>query len=209
MKTTIRRAEIADAHHFVRIKNQLPMVQDAGQSASGGFLLGTDLLTYQTYIASAHCLVAEVNEVVVGFGILLPDGELRKAEIWQKRDLADWKIDLLRYEGQQLAYFEQLAFLPGHRRLVLKLAFNLIHWAIASGAETIFATTVRAPVLNLAAVPFIRAAGGHLAGNIDETYPGIGHINSDIYLVEASAFSRACQGHSLFPYLEQHLIPLP
>jgi len=199
MSTIIRRAVPEDAAAFVQIKDQLPLKLSDGGTTKGGFLLGTDLKTYKNYIKNAYCLVATTEAGLVGFGILLPDRLLRESEVWKKRQHADWYIDLPFYEKQNLCYFEQLAFLPGHRKTVLKLSYNLVKWAFDEGHQTLFATTVNKPVLNLAAIPFIKAAGGIHAGNIDEVYPRIGAINSDIYLMASGLFFQKAEAHPLYP----------
>lgn len=191
-----------DAAAFILIKNQLSFTQADGSTSKGGFLLGTDIDTYRKYIEQAHCLVAEVNEEVVGFGIIFRDEMLRNSDVWKRRHQANWQIDLTHYEHQKLCYFEQLAFLNGHRRLVISLAYHLVKWVFDLGYQTLFTTTVREPILNLAAIPFIRAVSGILAGNIDETYPVIGHINSDIYLLEAETFYVRTASHPLLELAE-------
>lgn len=204
MSTIIRKAEWKDAPAFVRIKDQLPLTLTSGGSTKGGFLLGTDLKTYRNYIQNAYCLVATTGKNVVGFGILLPDRLLRESEVWKKRHWATWYVDLPVYEKQNLCYFEQLAFLPGHRKTVLKLSYNLMKWAFEEGHETLFTTTVNKPVLNLAAIPFIKAAGGIHAGNIDEVYPRIGAINSDIYLMASGVFFQKTEAHPLYPLFKEY-----
>ncbi len=175
-----------------------------GTSTKGGFLLGTDIDTYRNFIENEYCLVAETDAGVVGFGIILKDATLRSSEIWEKRSNADWFINLNAYESQRLAYFEQLAFLKGHRKSVLTLSYNLVKWVFEQGHETLFTTTVNKPILNLAAIPFIMAAGGIHAGNIDEYYPKIGQINSDIYLIEEKAFFEKVKTLPLFPFFEEN-----
>jgi len=203
MSTIIRKAMLEDAAAFVQIKGQLPLTLTDGSSTKGGFLLGTDLKTYRNYIKNAYCLVATTEQSLVGFGILLPDRLLRESEVWKKRRHAAWYIDLSFYEKQNLCYFEQLAFLPGHRKTVIKLSYNLVKWAFEEGHQTLFATTVNKPVLNLAAIPFIKAAGGIHAGNIDEVYPHIGPINSDIYLMASREFFQKAEAHPLYPLFKE------
>jgi hypothetical protein len=204
MSAIIRRAVPEDAAAFVQIKDQLPLTLTDGGSTKGGFLLGTDLKTYRHYIKNAYCLVATTEQKLVGFGILLPDCLLRESEVWKKRRRATWYVDLPVYEKQNLCYFEQLAFLPGHRKTVLKLSYNLIRWAFEEGHQTLFTTTVNKPVLNLAAIPFIKAAGGIHAGNIDEVYPRIGAINSDIYLMASGVFFQKAEAHPLYPLFKEY-----
>jgi hypothetical protein len=119
-----------------------------------------------------------------------------------------WYIDLPFYEKQNLCYFEQLAFLKGHKKAVLVLAYNLVKWLFDLGYTTLFTTTVNKPILNLAAIPFIEVVAGKKVGNIDEIYPVVGHINSDIYLVEAALFYQKTEAHSLYPFFKQHTIVL-
>lgn len=202
MNTRIRKATLNDAEAFMAIKDQLPISMADGTTTKGGFLLGTDIDTYRQFIENEYCLVAEVDTQVVGFGIILKDFTLRASEIWEKRTSADWFINLADYEWQQLAYFEQLAFLKGHKKAVLILCYNLMKWVFEQGYETLFTTTVNKPILNLAAIPFIEAAGGIHAGNIDEFYPKIGQINSDIYLIERKIFSVKVKSLPLFPFFE-------
>ena len=182
------------------------MPKTDGSTTTGGVLLGTDASTYRFFIEQAHCLVAEKEGQIVGFGIILPDHLLRTSDIWRKRAQATWQVNLEKYEPQRLCYFEQLAFLPGNKRLVLILAYNLVKWAFDLGCETLFATTVNQPVLNLAAIPFIRAVHGIKAGNIDEEYPLIGPINSDIFLLSSENFHQYSRTHKLFPFVSQHSV---
>lgn len=204
MKMEIRKARLEDASAFLEIKNQLPLTRSDGSMTTGGFLLGTDLATYRQYIEEAHCLVAEVEGQVVGFGIVLDDAFLRQTDIWTRRHEVQWAIPLAEYEARQLCYFEQLAFLPGHRRLVFRLAYNLLKWAFEAGGEYLLTTTVREPILNLAAVPFIEAVQGTKVGEIDEVYPLVGRIRSDIYLFSAEQFFIHTQNHALYPFLAAH-----
>lgn len=208
MTTIIRKAVPEDALTMVSIKNQLPLNFADGSVSTGGFLLGTDAITYQKYIEEAYCLVAESEGCVVGFGIVFPDSLLRESEIWEKRYEVDWLIHLPDYESKLLCYFEQLAFLKGHRKAVLLLAYNLVKWLFDSGYSALFTTTVNKPILNLAAIPFIEVVGGKKVGNIDEVYPVVGQINSDIYLVEAALFYQKTRDHSLYSFFEEHTIVL-
>ncbi|MFI5171173.1 MAG: hypothetical protein ACHQFW_02225 [Chitinophagales bacterium] len=204
MSTRIRIANKEDAANFVAIKNALPMQLSDGTSTTGGFLLGTDISTYEYYIENAFCLVAEVNDNIVGFGIIFNDELLRNSEVWIKRQQAKWNIDLAAFENSRLCYFEQLAFLPGNKRLVIALAYNLVKWVFDQGYETLFTTTVKEPVLNLAAIPFIHAVNGYKVGNIDEVYPEIGRINSDIYLIDPDGFYNKTAAHAIYPFLERN-----
>ena len=202
MNIEIRKATLEDAADFLRIKDRLPLTYTDGRTTTGGFLLGTDLDTYRRYIAEDLCLVGTQGETVVGFGIMLRDESLKASEVWEKRHQATWNLSIAQFEHQPLCYFEQLAFLPGHGRLVIKLAYNLCCWAFELGHAYLFTTTVRAPVVNLAAVPYILKASGRKVGNIDEVYPRIGPINSDLYLIERKGFYTATTSSKLAPFLK-------
>lgn len=206
MSMRMRRARIEDAALFAAIKDQLPMPLSDESTGSGGFLLGTDEPTYREYIKSSHCIVAEQAGNVTGFAIILPDTELRRSDVWQKRHLATWHVALEEYESQELCYFEQFAFLPGHKRSAVALAYLAASLAFDSSATTLFATSVSKPTLNLAALPFIHAAGGLHAGNIDEHYPIFGDINSDIWLVEKATFKKRADHHPLSAFFKQQAL---
>ncbi len=198
--TIIRRAETEDAEAMYSIKQQLPIQLDGDTTSKGGFLLGTTVQQYIRYIEEAYCLVAEKNNSVIGFGIVLPDAQLRSSDVWLRRNEVSWKVDIGWYEQQGLCYFEQLAVLPGNRRVAMKLAYQLVRQAFAEGANVLFTTTVNKPVKNLAAIPFIYAARGIHAGNIDEQYPIVGHINSDIYIIEREVLNSCLVGHPLYSF---------
>ncbi len=209
MNSNIRIATKQDAHSFMEIKNRLPIKRTDGSTTTGGFLLGTDLKTYAYYIENAFCLVAEVDGNVVGFGIVFTDKMLRESDVWIRREQASWYISLKEYEEKRICYFEQLAFLSGHRKLVIRLAYNLVKWVFDHHYDALFTTTVNKPVVNLAAIPFIRIVSGIKAGNIDEVYPLVGDINSDIYVIDAENFYAKTKEHALYPYIKRHSIALP
>ena len=178
------------------------MQMSDGSTSTGGFLLGTDPETYQQYIESSICQVAEINGKVVGFAIILPDEILRKSEVWMKRNSVQWTIDLQKYEEQKLCFFEQFAFLPGNKKSAVLLGYHITKHAFDKGFESLFTTTVNKPVVNLAALPFIHAVDGIFAGKIDEVYPFIGEIKSDIYVIEASKFNKKVPQHPLYSFFQ-------
>lgn len=198
----LRKATISDAPAFVAIKDKLPLTLSDGSTSTGGFLLGTNEAAYAEYIHSSWCMVAEDKGRVVGFGIIFPDDVVRQSDIWARRHDAQWTVEISAYEPQRLCYFEQLAFLKGYRRTAIALAYQLTCIAYKEGSEILFTTTVRKPVLNLAAVPFILAAGGIKAGCIDEIYPVAGNILSDIYVVVANNFHANVAAHPLYPFFK-------
>lgn len=204
MNQTIRKSIIQDAQYFVSIKNKLPLPSGNENSTKGGFLLGTDIDTYQFYIENGHCLTAVVAGQIVGFGIVLPNHLVKKSELWEKRKSVDWNIDINDLEHSTVSYIEQLAFLKGHRKLSILLSYNLANTAFNNGSYFMLTTTVKKPTLNLAAIPFIKAIGGTLIGNIDETYPTVGNINSDIYLIDKTTFYKKVKQLSFYAFLKSN-----
>jgi len=206
MPTRIRPGRPDDAEALMAIKAHLPMDGQEGSTTRGGFLLGTDAGTYALYLAAGDSLVAEVDGQLVGFGIVFGDELLRASPIWQRREDAEWAVDIQGLLDQPLAYFEQLAFRKGHARLALSLCYHLAKRSFDRGSAAMITTTVREPVRNLAAVPYILEIGGVLAGTLREVYPGVGPIVSDIYLMEAGAFYAHTRRHRFYPYLEAQII---
>ncbi len=113
MTTRLRRAQNGDEAAFYRVKKNLPMPV-SNETASGGFLLGTNVETYRFFIENAFVNVLETNGEIVGFAVVLPDGLLRNSDLWKRKDEIEWAAgepgDLIE---KKLCYFEQLAVLPG------------------------------------------------------------------------------------------------
>lgn len=204
MNQKIRIAIPEDAEHFVRIKKCLPLNMQHDHTKQGGFLLGTSLETYKFYIAHGFCLTATASDQIVGFGIQLPDHLIKQSELWEKRKTAKWTMNLATLENSTIAYIEQLAFLKGYHKLVLALSYNLIHDAFKKGAQYVLTTTVRKPVVNEAAIPLVQAVGGSHIGNIDEVYPEVGEINSDIYAMEKSLFYQRLRQRISYDFMAEH-----
>ena len=202
MKINIRYAKLEDAVAMVAIKNRLSFKNINGTTTTGGFLLGTTLQTYQEYIANDYCLVAENEYQIIGFGIILKNTTLQQSDIWTKRHAANWEIDITEYESPNVCYFEQLAFLRGYTRVVIRLCYHLLQLAFNTH-ENLFTTTVSSPILNLAAIPFIEKAGGRKIGSINEVYPEIGLILSDIYLIEKHIYIKRLEQSGLQPLLNR------
>lgn len=201
----LRYGKQEDVDAMMYIKHQLPLKTADGNPVKGGFLLGTTREQYLSFILNDHCLVAEDHGNVVGFGIMLHNASLRNSDIWQRRHQAAWEVDINDFEDLPICYFEQLAFLPGYKRAVLKLAYQLVMDAFRQGHTHLFATTVHKPVLNIAAVPFIKKADGGLVGRIDEYYPEVGNILSDIYLIDRIKFYDAVPKLAIYPWLVKSL----
>ncbi len=197
----IRKAILEDADSFVKIKNHLPMNLSEEKSSKGGFLLGTTVEEYKFYIETSLVLVVEDDNKVIGFGIILLDHIIRESSLWKKREEVTWFIDFKRYENIELSYFEQLAFLPGYKYWPTRLAYQILKESFDNGAKALITTTVKKPVKNMAALPLIKIAHGVLAGNINETHPSVGEINSDIYIIDSENFYKYVPIHPLFKLL--------
>lgn len=197
---TLRNAEPGDLAAIRAIRTALPMPKDA-TTTQGGFLLGCTDQEYLEHIQRQECLVAALEGRIIGFGILSGNAAFRTGSIWPRRQQAVWSEPADTWENAMLAYYDQLAFLPGRGRWAVGLAWAQIRHAFELGAEAIFTTTVYQPVRNLAAIPFIQAAGGRKVGQIDETYPTIGPLVSDIYVLEADAFFARAAELAHHPFL--------
>ncbi len=156
------------------------------ETATGGFILGTDIETYKYYIANGIVFIAEHIEAV-GFAIILPHENVTESEIWKKINQAKWTIDISEIEAKRIYYFEQLAFLPSSGFAASETTYQIANEAFKTH-DYILATTVKKPVLNKAAWRFIREAGGKCVGTIDENYSEIGQILSDIHLISAEMY---------------------
>jgi len=56
--------------------------------------------------------------------------------------------------------------------------------------DALLATTVVEPVVNGAALPFLREVGFEVVGHVDEAYPRIGRLRSAVHLLTRDAFER-------------------
>jgi len=206
IKNNIKTSIPKEAKDFVKLKNKLPLPTLGNSVTKGGFILGTNESTYQFYIEVGICLTAKTDDNIVGFGILLPDEIIRNGELWKKRKEVNWTIDIKLIESKNIAYIEQLAFIEGNKKLALILAYNLINKAFVNGVDYVLTTTVRKPILNLAAIPLIRASGGKLVGNINENYPDFNQVNSDIYLIKKENFYKNIEKLKIHSFLKKNEI---
>ncbi len=193
----IRRATGADVAALLDIKQSLRFEAPEARSTRGGFLLGTDAAGYRQRLADGRVWVLDDGEVV-GFAIVLPDAGFRSSEVWRRRDAVRWHTtDPAMLSAARLCYYDQLA--------VRRLGFRVKRWGAALALTALLDVlpehdhlvtgTVHAPVLNLAAVPYLERVRGHIAGRLDEVDPVVGPILTDIWLVER----RAVQARLLAP----------
>jgi hypothetical protein len=197
----IRISQITDAQAFIDIKNKLPISNSEDETTTGGFLLGTNIETYRFYIEQAFCLSLVNDEAVLGFGIVLKDAMVKQSELWEKRKLVDWTIDISAIESKKICYFEQLAFLKGNGQYSIAVAYRLLCKAFETH-DVLLTTTVEKPISNLAAVPYILGVGGKKIGSIDEIYPEVGDINSNVFMVTKADFYKYAKASSLYRFVE-------
>ena len=188
MPTRIRPARPDDAPALLEVKRALRLTGTAPQR--GGFLLGTTLEGYRAFIERDLVLVAE-DTSVVGFAIVLGHDTLTRSDLWARAAQADLAVpaEAVLARGR-VAYVEQLAMLPGfeHRVYAKYLAFQALRDAFGRHA-TVFTTVVREPIPNAAVLPFLEVTGFERVGRIEETYPEVGRVLSDIHALTLEAFA--------------------
>ena len=181
----LRPATLQNVPAFLTLKRELVFEVTTGTTTRGGFLLGTDAEGYAQRIQDGEAWVMDDGEVQ-GFAIVLPDAPFRDSEVWQRRDVVRWDgIDPERFDRERLCYFDQLAVRRGsfrNRRWGACLAFHTLR-RVLLGHDHLITATVSEPVINLAAVPYLRRAGATCVGRLDEVYEPIGPLVSDIWLL--------------------------
>lgn len=180
----MRPALPGDVEGMLRIKRELKL-DSAGDAPGGGFLLGATREQYEFLVASAQVLaLTDDDDALGGFAIALPDTVLRATDVWARRRSIEWgdgNWDAL--ESARVAYFDQLAVLPGrrHRTYAPALALAALERLSTTGHQHLFTTVVREPVMNLASPPLLHAIGAARVGSIEEDYPEVGRVLSDVY----------------------------
>ncbi len=181
----LRRAVREDAAAFLSVKTALPMPKNL-EATGGGFLLGTSLTQYQAFIERDLAWLLESHGRTVGFAVVLVWETLRHSEIWGKRHEVQLEPGGVS-PPERVAYFEQLAVLPEARAGAWYLAYHATCAALAAH-DGLLTTTVRQPVTNTAVLPYLRAAGFLRLGSIEETYPEVGQIVSDVHYLPKELF---------------------
>lgn len=187
----LRPAALADADAMLAIKQRLRMHPDPGgaESSRGGFLLGSSRAEYEALISGAQVDVLQDGEDVVGFVTALPDAALRRSPLWQRRAQIAWgglgEAELAALEGLRLGYVDQLAVLPDpkYRLCAPALGFRALARLFDAGCDLVFATVVARPVRNLVTRPLLAAVGAVQLGALEEEYPEVGAITSDVFCV--------------------------
>lgn len=187
----IRRARLDDLEGMLAIKHALRMDAGSDTTVRGGFLLGSSREQYRLFIEHASVMVLEdgAGEMLAGFAIALPDPIVRGSDLWARREVIAWKeFDPTPVEHEPIAYFEQLAILPERRYMLYApaLALAALQPLLDAGHRHLFATVVKEPIHNLAAVPLLAGMGARMVGEIDEEYDGVGRIVSELYYLDRS-----------------------
>lgn len=192
----LRHATSSDLDSILKIKEALKISRVEEKQTNEGFLLGSSPEFYLEMIEHGIAQVVEshTDGIVYGVGFALPWDMLKLTEVWQKRKLATWRGTLLDdLEGGKPGYIEQLAVLPGQslRFLAPGLGLSLVEQLFNQGHTHILATTVLEPVKNTAAIKLLRLIHALPAGDIEEHYPLIGRILSQIHCVSLHEYKKA------------------
>ncbi len=192
MASSVRPADLGDVAALMSIRSALtPRWHEAFVPAAGGFLLGSSDDAYRALVSNGCVMLAETAGKVTAFSVVLPDSVLRSSEVYGKRhDAGIAPESVARLEGARVAYFDQLAAVPGHGPAATMLAYlHLLD--TCKTHDAVLATTVIEPVVNRAAVPLLEAVGFRAVGSIAEHYPDVGPIMSRVHLVESGAVAAA------------------
>ena len=164
----------------------------ANSGSRGGFLLGTDEDGYRRLIETARVWVMDHEGQLTGMAVTMPDPILRTSDVWQKRDLIDWQdpdVEALDLDTLRVGYFDQLAALPD---LYVRLAAGVLGLRaladLLADHEHVIATTVVEPIRNVAALKFLQRVGANRVGRVDEVYPEVGPLVSDLFHISREEF---------------------
>ncbi len=195
----VRPARLGDVDAMLEIKGALRLNSTDNpaigrKSPRGGFLLGASRARYELQVSRGIAWMLEVDGLPVGFTTALPDPLLRASDLWQRQVEIAWHRDFspLEISASPVAYFDQIAVLPGARRRFYGAALGLRTLAsLFIDHRHVLTTTVARPLVNRAAHAFIDRVGGRQVGTIDETYPEIGPITSTLHYISEEAFAAA------------------
>lgn len=197
MSLGLRAAVLADVEAIVDLKSQLRMHADGdgATSSRGGFLLGAAPEGYAALIADGRTQVLVDGGRVVGFAAGLGDAALRASPLWQRRGQIAGAVPPTALEALTIGYLDQLAVLPDpkYRPCAAALAYHAIAGLFAEGCALVVTTVVSRPVRNLASRGLLAAAGALQIGTLDEDYPGVGTITSDVFALRAAALDPSAQ----------------
>jgi len=190
-RPVVRLAEAADLDGLVALRETRAWRDDAQPGAPGGFLLGSDRDQYREHVARGHVLVSHGRDGGIdAFSVVLDDDAFRASDLWAQHHHAEVSAELVaRFEHARLAYFDQLVARPGRAWASARLAFHHMVDTMRRH-DALLATTVVAPAVNGAALPFLREVGFEVVGHVDEIYPRIGRLRSAVHLLTRDAFER-------------------
>lgn len=192
----IRRAVRKDVAAFMKFKDKYPMPLERNTSREG-FLMGSSEKSYLKFVASDEVWVLEdVSGEAVGYAIVLRDETLRASSIWEKRKEIDWgEFSLESLERGRTCFYEQLAIAPNRRSLAYggRLGIKCLAMAMKDHDYS-FTTVVRKPVCNLASRGFVLAAGYHQVGTVEEDYPQLKAVVSDVFAMSREDFIHQMEG---------------
>ncbi len=185
----LRAAHPNDVDAMVALKHRLRL----GADESGGFLLGAPKATYLALIEHAIVRIAEFSGRIIGFSCALPDTLLRRSEIWERRREIAWEnFEPGPFERDTIAFFDQLALLPGFGTRIAGplLALQTVDILFADH-QHLLTTTVLQPVVNRTAWPLLAQVGARQVGSIREYYEEVGTIVSAIFYGHRSEYLQA------------------
>lgn len=191
-RLVLRRAEPADVDAIFALKQCLQITPVAGATTRGGFLLGVSRARYAELVAHANVLVLESGRVLHGFAVTLPDRVLRASALWARRDAIAWAAGVPAIADEiPIGYFDQIACAPGwaSRLGAPALALRALLDLLAAGHRHVFATVVREPVHNLAALRMLEAIGARHVGQLRESHDALPELRSDVYHLDCSGTS--------------------
>lgn len=184
----LRSATEHDVEQMLQLKSQLRLPVTASNMSRGGFLLGSSQQQYLWFIQHARVLVLEDCRLntIAGFAIGLPDHILRQTDLWQRKENIRWKEPThKKLDKFRLGYIEQLAVFPqaSYRLYAPALALALAK-RLFEQHDFLFTTIVRQPVQNLASLQLLERIGARSMGFIEEDYPQVGRITSEVYSID-------------------------
>jgi hypothetical protein len=199
---SFRLAHLKDVPELLRIKAALPLPAHSSEphTHTGGFLLGSSYEHYCQLVSCGSVVVLETREPsgtsrsLSGFSVTLSDTMLRAAQTVQQLQTAQlnprglqWLCDF--EQGTRLALIDQLAVLPHARVYAGTLALLTLRRAW-SQHDLIGVTTVLEPICNRASLPFLRAVGFSVAGQLAEQYDQL-KITSQLHVLTPQAYQYA------------------
>lgn len=185
----LRRAEQTDVDAIWDLKRRLQITVPGGRTVDGGFLLGVSRSRYAELVAHANVWVLEQGRGIVGFAVTLPDRVLRASDLWSRRAGISWSAQApVIDDDARVGYFDQIACAPGRasRMGAPALALRALLDLVVTGHQHVFATVVREPVHNVAALHLLEAIGARHAGRLAEHHEDVGVLVSDLYHLDRS-----------------------